>query len=51
MNHLDEVKLSYWAHLRRAWTIAGVLIIHGLFPEIWKHKASEMLCDHYNKIE
>lgn len=49
MNHLKEVGYGYWAHLRRAWAIAGVLIVHGLFPEIWKHKASRMLCDHHKK--
>ena len=45
MSHLKEVKYSYWTHLRRAWTIAGVLIVHGLFPEMWKTRATELLCD------
>ena len=50
MSHLDDVKMTYLQHFRRAWTIAGILIIHGVFPNIWKTKASEMLCsDHDNK--
>jgi len=28
----------------RAWKIAFTLLVHGLFPNIWKTKASDMLC-------
>jgi len=28
----------------RAWKIAFILLVHGLFPNIWKTKASDMLC-------
>ena len=44
MLHLDEVKMNYFQHLKRSWTIAGVLLVHGLFPNVWKNKASNMLC-------
>jgi len=44
MKHLHEVDMNYSAHFLRAWAIAFVLIVHGLFPFIWEHKASEMLC-------
>jgi len=46
MSHLYETGYTYFQHLRRAWSIAAVLIVHGLFPEIWKNKASKMLCSH-----
>jgi hypothetical protein len=45
MQHLKDVNMSYFEHLIRAWKIAGILIIHGLYPDIWKTKASEYLCD------
>lgn len=45
MSHLKEMRMTYFQHLYRAWTIALVLLVHGLFPNIWKTKASELLCD------
>lgn len=51
MTHLQETEMGYFAHLRRAWSIAFVLLIHGLFPNIWKHKASEMIGEsHHEEI-
>ena len=44
MTHLEEVRMSYMQHWARAWAIATVIIVHGVFPNIWKHKASDMLC-------
>jgi hypothetical protein len=44
MSHLNDTGLTYFQHLIRAWKIAFVLIVHGLIPEIWKNKASSMLC-------
>lgn len=44
MTHLEEIRMTYMQHWSRAWAIAFVLIIHGMFPNIWKHKASDMLC-------
>jgi hypothetical protein len=43
MSHLTEVNKGYFEHLFRAWKIAIVLIVHGIFPDIWKTKASELL--------
>jgi len=42
--HLDDVDMSYLQHLYRAWTIAFVLLLHGLLPFIWQTKASDLLC-------
>lgn len=46
MSHLNDTQMTYFQHLRRAYKIAFVLIVHGLFPNIWKTKASEMMCTH-----
>ena len=44
MKHLKEIEMSYMSHLAHAFSIAGVLIVHGLLPWIWETKASDMLC-------
>lgn len=43
MKHLKDAQLSYLEHLARAWTIAFICIVHGIFPWIWEHKASEII--------
>lgn len=45
MSHLKDVNMSYVEHLLRAWKVAGILIVHGLLPNIWKTKASDIICD------
>ena len=42
-SHLSEINESYWQHLRFAWSVAFVLFVHGLFPNVWKEKASQMM--------
>lgn len=51
MSHLREAGYSYFEHFLRAWTVAAVLIVHGIFPNIWQNKASDILCEkqHENK--
>lgn len=44
MSHLKDVNMTYFQHLKRAWTIAVVLIVHGLLPNVWKTTASDLLC-------
>lgn len=44
MSHLKDVNMTYFQHFKRAWGIAGILLVHGLLPNIWKTKASEMIC-------
>ena len=44
MSHLNEVGYGYFQHLYRAWRIAFILVVHGLFPNVWKTKASDLLC-------
>jgi hypothetical protein len=43
MSHLKEIDEHYFQHLWFAWRVAFVLIVHGLFPFVWEHKASEMM--------
>lgn len=44
MSHLNETGNSYLSHLYRAWKIAFILLVHGLLPNVWKTKASDLLC-------
>jgi len=48
MSHLSETGYGYFQHLLRAWKIAGILIVHGLVPDVWKDKASKLLCSDSN---
>jgi hypothetical protein len=43
MQHLNDIGMGYFQHLIRAWKIAGILIVHGLFPNIWQTKAGELM--------
>jgi hypothetical protein len=45
MGHLKQTGFGYFEHLTRAWHIAGVLVIHGIFPNVWPELASRLLCD------
>ena len=43
IKHLEVIHESYFEHLRFAWYVAFVLIVHGLFPGIWGMKASDLM--------
>jgi len=47
MNHLKDIGMNYIEHLLFAWRLSFYLFVHGIFPNIWKNKASEILLDHY----
>ena len=49
MKHLKYIQESYLEHLCFAWKVAGVLIVHGLLPEVWGNKASDMM--HLKEVE
>ena len=51
MTHLTDVGMNYIQHLIRAWSIAFVLIVHGVFPNVWKTRANVLLCDHHDDGE
>lgn len=44
MSHLNEIGLTYFQHLTRAWKWAFMLLVHGLFPNLWKTKVSDEMC-------
>lgn len=44
MSHLKETEQNYIAHLFRAWKISFILLVHGVLPNVWKTKASDLLC-------
>ena len=46
MSHLKDVNMTYFRHLLRSFTVAFILIVHGIFPNIWKTKASDILNKH-----
>lgn len=43
-SHLNEAGVGYFQHLARAWKWAFMLIVHGLFPNIWKTAVSDQIC-------
>lgn len=43
MGHLRDTGLNYIEHLCRAWSLAFVCIVHGMFPFIWKTKAKDII--------
>ena len=48
MKHLDDVKMSYFEHLRFAWSMAFALLIHGVFPSLFTTYASDKLKDRHD---
>ena len=43
MGHLKDEGFTYTQHLRRAWMLSFVCFVHGVFPFIWKNKATEII--------
>lgn len=43
MKHLKDIDESYIEHFCFAWSVAFVLLVHGLLPFIWVDKASDMM--------
>ena len=43
MDHLKETGKGYFEHLLGAWKVAFILLVHGLLPNVWRNKASDML--------
>ena len=50
MSHLKKIGISYFIHLFHAWKVAFILIVNGLFPNIWEWKASELICEQDHKV-
>ena len=43
MNHIRETGKGYIEHLLGAWKVAFILLVHGLLPNVWRYKASDVL--------
>jgi hypothetical protein len=43
IKHLEWIQETYWEHLRFAWSVGFVMIVHGLLPWVWEFKATEMM--------
>ena len=44
MSHLKDTGFTYLQHLRHAWSVAFVLLVHGIIPNVWTTKASDIIC-------
>ena len=44
MGHLSDNDIGYFKHLYRAWRWAIMLLIHGIFPNVYETKVSEEIC-------
>ena len=45
MSHLSDTGMTYFQHLRRAYKVACILMVHGLFPNVWQTKASDIITE------
>ena len=43
LKHLQEAGETYFQHLRFAWSVGFVMLVHGLLPFVWEYKATEMM--------
>ena len=43
IKHLKWIDEGYFEHMYFAWSVAFVLIVHGLCPWMWQFKATEMM--------
>ena len=43
LSHLQEAGETYFEHLRFAWSVGFVMIVHGLLPWVWEYRATEMM--------
>jgi len=50
-NHLKETNKGYFEHLLGAWKVAFILLVHGLLPNVWEDKASDLLLGEVVKIK
>jgi hypothetical protein len=43
IKHLHWIQETYWEHLKFAWSVGFVMIVHGLLPWVWEFRATEMM--------
>jgi hypothetical protein len=49
MQHLKRINMGYFSHLYQAWRYAFILIVHGLYPDIWETKVSDEIFEKENE--
>jgi hypothetical protein len=49
MQHLKRIKMGYFEHLYQAWRYAFILVVHGLYPDIWETKVSDDILEKENE--
>jgi hypothetical protein len=49
MSHLKENNITYFRHLYRAWRWAFILVVHGIFPNVFKTTVSDEICKKSDK--
>lgn len=50
-SHLKETNKGYFEHLLGAWKVAFILLVHGLLPNVWEDRASDLLLDEVVKVK
>lgn len=48
--HLKETNKGYFEHLLGAWKVAFILLVHGVLPNVWEDKASDLLLHEVIKV-
>lgn len=48
--HLRDVNKGYFEHLLGAWKVAFILLVHGVLPNVWEDKASDLLLHEVIKV-
>ena len=43
IKHLEWIQETYWEHLKFAWSVGFVMMVHGLLPWVWEFRATEMM--------
>ena len=43
IKHLEWIQETYWEHLKFAWSVGLVMMVHGLLPWVWEFRATEMM--------
>ena len=51
MKHLDEIGMTYFEHLRFAWSLAAASMIHGVFPMFFTDYVSNKIQERHTGVD
>jgi len=51
MKHLDDIGMTYFEHLRFAWSMAAASLIHGVFPMFFTDYVSKKILRRHEKVQ